>query len=159
MPETPVMVNVFVPAAAELAAVNVRMLVPVVGFGFQSAVTPLGSPDTEKVTLPANPYCGITPRLVVPEVPWPMSRVPGPERVKVGAYTPSVRVVVADRLPEVPVIVSVFVPGAAVLLAVNVSRLEPVVGFGFHRAVTPLGSPETERVTLPVNPYNGFTTR
>jgi len=53
--------------------------------------------------------------------------------------------------------VSVFVPGAAELLAVNVSKLLPVVGFGFQRAVTPLGSPETARVTLPVNPYAGFT--
>ena len=54
--------------------------------------------------------------------------------------------------------VSVFVPVAAELLAVNVSRLLRLVGFGFQRAVTPLGSPETERVTLPVNPFSGFTT-
>jgi len=55
------MVSVFVPGVAELAAVNVRMLVPVVGFGFQSALTPLGSPETERVTLPVNPYSGFTP--------------------------------------------------------------------------------------------------
>ena len=55
------MVSVFVPCAAELAAVNVRMLVPVVGFGFQSAVTPLGNPDTEKVTFPVNPNSGVIP--------------------------------------------------------------------------------------------------
>lgn len=157
MPETPVMVNVFVPAAAELAAVNVRMLVPVVGFGFQSAVTPLGSPDTEKVTLPANPYCGITPRLVVPEVPWPMSRVPGLERVKVGAYTPSVSVVVADRLPEVPVMVNVLAPMAAALLADRVRVVVFVVGLGEKLPVTPLGNPDTVKFTLPLNPYAGNT--
>ena len=61
MPEVPVMVSVFVPTAAELAAVNVRMLLPVVGFGFHSAVTPLGRPETERVTLPVNPYSGFTP--------------------------------------------------------------------------------------------------
>ena len=61
LPEVPVMVSVFVPGAAELDAVNVRMLLLVVGFGFQSAVTPLGNPDTEKVTLPENPYSGVIP--------------------------------------------------------------------------------------------------
>jgi hypothetical protein len=87
-----------------------------------------------------------------------MFRLPWLESVKAGAYTLRVRVVVTIRLPEVPVMVSVFVPGAAELLAVNVNSLAPVVGFGFQRAVTPLGRPETERVTLPVNPYSGFTT-
>jgi hypothetical protein len=79
------------------------------------------------------------------------------ESVKLGAYMPRLTVVVAVKLPEVPVIVSVFVAGAAELLAVNVSMLLPVVGFGFQRAVTPLGSPESERVTLPTTPYCGFT--
>src|ERR1700761_3525976 len=124
------MVNVFVPAAAELAAVNVRMLVPVVGFGFQSAVTPLGSPDTEKVTLPANPYCGITPRLQAPEGPFPMSRVPGLERVKVGAYTPSVSVVAAAKLPVGTVMVTVPVTMAQALRADRVSVVVFVVGLG-----------------------------
>jgi hypothetical protein len=57
----PVIVSVVVPGTAELVVVNVRLLVPVVGFGFQSAVTPLGRPDTEKVTFPANPFCAVTP--------------------------------------------------------------------------------------------------
>jgi hypothetical protein len=35
--------------------------------------------------------------------------------------------------------------------------LDPVVGFGKKDAVTPLGSPEAERVTLPANPLSGFT--
>ena len=50
--------------------------------------------------------------------------------------------------------VTVLVPTAAVLLAVNVRVLEFVVGFGENEAVTPLGSPETARFTLPLNPYN-----
>jgi len=77
--------------------------------------------------------------------------------VKLGEWIPSERVVVAVRLPEVPVIVSVVVPTLAELLAVNVSMLLPVVGFGEKVAVTPLGKPETSRLTLPVNPYLGFT--
>jgi hypothetical protein len=53
--------------------------------------------------------------------------------------------------------VSVYWPTGAVLLAVSVSVLLEVVGFGVNAAVTPLGSPDTERFTLPVNPYCGFT--
>jgi hypothetical protein len=48
--------------------------------------------------------------------------------------------------------VSVYCPVAAVLVAVSVSVAEEVVGFGLKDAVTPLGRPETERLTLPVNP-------
>jgi len=61
-------------------------------------------------------------------------------------------VVVAIRLPEVPVTVTVCCPVLAELLAVSVSVLFPVVGFGARDAVTPLGRPDTERFTLPVNP-------
>lgn len=64
--------------------------------------------------------------------------------------------VVAERLPDVPVIVRVDVPGAAELLAVKVSVLLPVAGLGEKEAVTPLGSPETERSTLPLKPYCGL---
>ena len=47
---------------------------------------------------------------------------------------------------------------AAVLFAVNVNKLEPVVvGFGLNDAVTPLGRPEADRVTPPVNPFEGVT--
>jgi len=62
-------------------------------------------------------------------------------------------VVVAVKLPEEPVMVSVVFPGVAELLAVNVSRLVPDVGFMLHEAVTPLGRFETSRLTLSVNPY------
>ena len=60
---------------------------------------------------------------------------------------------VALKLPEVPVTVTVYCPIVAVLLAVSVTVLLPVVGFGVKDAVTPLGRPETARFTLPANPY------
>ena len=53
--------------------------------------------------------------------------------------------------------VTVEVPGAAVLLAVNVSVLVLVAGFGVNDGVTPLGRPDTARFTLPVNPAVGVT--
>jgi len=49
--------------------------------------------------------------------------------------------------------VTLYCPRLAVLLAVSVSVLAPVVGFGEKDAVTPLGRPVAERVTLPVNPF------
>jgi hypothetical protein len=64
-------------------------------------------------------------------------------------------VVVSVRLPDVPVIVSVAVPVAAVALAVNVSVLLLVAGLGLNAAVTPLGKPDAERVTLPLKPFAG----
>jgi hypothetical protein len=58
----------------------------------------------------------------------------------------------AVRLPEVPVIVTVAGPVAAMSLAVSLSTLVPVVGFGTNAAVTPLGRPVADRFTLPANP-------
>lgn len=67
-------------------------------------------------------------------------------------YTLRVMVVDEESVPEVPVMVIVFVPTAAELLAVNVNVLEFAVGLGEKEAVTPLGSPETARLTLPAKP-------
>ena len=71
----------------------------------------------------------------------------------------TVRVIVVDDVcvPEVPVIVRGYWPVAAVPLAVNVMVLLEVLGFGANDAVTPEGSTETEKVTVPLNPYCGFT--
>ena len=55
LPEVPVIVRVEVPGLAELLAVRVSMLEPVVGLGLKDAVTPLGRPVTAKCTLPLNP--------------------------------------------------------------------------------------------------------
>ena len=88
-------------------------------------------------------------------MPCPISREPPLERVKVGALMLSKTVAFWVILPEVPVMVSVLVPTAAELLAVRVSVLALVAGFGENAAVTPEGRPETERLTLPLNPYSG----
>ena len=73
--------------------------------------------------------------------------------MKVGACTPSVRFAVAVMLPDVPVMMSGYCPIAAVPLAVNVKVLLFVVGLGENEAVTPLGKPAMDRVTLPVKPF------
>jgi hypothetical protein len=69
LPEVPVIVAVYLPTLAELAAVSVSVLLPVVGFGENDEVTPLGSPETARLTLPVNPYCGLTLTPVVAELP------------------------------------------------------------------------------------------
>jgi hypothetical protein len=63
----------------------------------------------------------------------------------------------ALREPLVPVIVNVDDPRLAALLAVSDNTLVPAVGLGLKDAVTPLGKPETARVTFPANPDTSFT--
>jgi hypothetical protein len=73
------------------------------------------------------------------------------------AVTVSPTVVEFVKLPHVPVTVTVAGPGVATLLAISVSVLEPVVGFGLNDAVTPLGSPDADKVTPLLKPFNGIT--
>ena len=61
--------------------------------------------------------------------------------------------VVFDKLPDVPVMVTVTVPVVAVPLAVSVNVLVLVVLLGLKDAVTPLGRPEADKLTLPVKPF------
>jgi hypothetical protein len=66
-----VIVTVTLPVAAVALAAKVSTLVVVAGFGTKDegdAVTPLGKPDAESVTLPLKPFCGV---MVMVLVPWP----------------------------------------------------------------------------------------
>jgi hypothetical protein len=47
------------------------------------------------------------------------------------------------------------VPAGAVALMVRASVLVLVVGFGLNAEATPVGKPDAESVTLPVNPFAG----
>jgi len=78
--------------------------------------------------------------------------------VKFGA-APTVKLtdVVCVKLPDTPVIVTLAVPMVAVALAVKVKVVEVVEGFGLNAAVTPVGKPVAEKVTLPVKPFSGAT--
>src|SRR5579872_5455131 len=61
--------------------------------------------------------------------------------------------------PAVPLIIAVAVTGDASALAVNVTVLEPgVIGFEEKVAVTPLGKPVADKLTLPPNAFCGVTT-
>jgi hypothetical protein len=153
--EVPVTVTVVVPVAAVLAAENVTWLEPLVGFVANTAVTPLGRPLAARVTLPLNPFAGVTVMVSATLLPCVTEReaVVG-AIVKLGV-TLTVRLMMVDAVsaPDFPVMVMVFVPVAAELPAVNVTTLEPVAGFGANAAVTPLGRPLAARVTEPLNPF------
>lgn len=69
LPDVPVMVTVTVPVAAESVAVKVSVLVPVAGLGLKFAVTPLGRPEAERVTLPLKPSCGVMVTVLVTWLP------------------------------------------------------------------------------------------
>src|ERR1035438_620657 len=83
--------------------------------------------------------------------------VPEPP-VPVAALT--ARLILADcvRLPDVPTTVTLAYPSVALLVADRTSRVEPVVLPGLNDALTSLGKPDTENVTLPLNhgrPHGG----
>jgi len=76
------------------------------------------------------------------------------ESVKLGgAATVSEMVVAFDKLPDAPVTISATVPVAAVLLAVSVNLQVLVVLPGLNDAVTPLGIPDADKLTLPLKPF------
>ena len=159
LPEVPVMVTVAVPAVAVAAADKVNVLVDVAGFELKLAVTPLGRPEAEKLTEPLKPFAGVMLIVLVPLVPCSTLKLLGEaEMVKLGdAVTVRLMVVVWVMLPEVPVMVTVTVPSEAVALAVRVKVLVLVAGFVPKLAVTPVGSPDAEKVTLPLKPLEGVT--
>ncbi len=69
LPEVPVMVTVTVPVVAVLLAASVKVLVLVVLVGLKEAVTPLGEPEADRLTLPLKPFCGVTLMVLVPLAP------------------------------------------------------------------------------------------
>ena len=156
-PDVPVIVTLKFPVDAVPLAVSVSVLVLVVLLGLNDGVTPLGRPEADRLTLPLKPLCGLTVIVLVPLAPWVIVMLEGDaERLKFcwpAAFTVRLTVVVCVKPGDVPVIVTVNVPVVAPLLAVSVSVLAPVVLLGLSVAVTPLGWPEADRLTLPVKPF------
>lgn len=154
LPEVPVMVMVKPPTAEVLLAARVSLLVPVVLDGVRKAFTPLGIPDALKLTLPVRPFWRVTVMVLAPLEPWVRLTLLGAaESAKSGApFTVRARLVELVKLPEVPVMVTVAVPAVAALLAESVNTLLVEVLLGLKEAVTPLGRPDAERLTLPENP-------
>ena len=82
--------------------------------GLNTAVTPLGSPDAVRFTLPLNPFWSFTVMVLVALLPATKARLPDDdERLKPAGVvipagvTASVTAVLRERVPEVPVTVTV----------------------------------------------------
>jgi hypothetical protein len=153
----PVTVTVDVPVAAVALAVSVRALEEVAGFGLKEAVTPVGRPDAESVTFPPKPLIGVIVIVLEPLLPCTTVNEVGfddNEKFFAAGVTVKLMVIVWVNVPEVPVTLTRVVPVAAVALAVNVNVVAEVVPLGLNEAVTPLGNPETEKVTLPLKPLD-----
>ena len=162
LPDVPVTVMLPVPTVAVLLAAKVKVLELVAGFGLKEAVTPLGKPEADRETLPLKPFVPAMVIVLLPLEPCVTVRLLGEaESVKLGCgggavpFTVRLMFVVCVRLPDVPVTVTVTVPVVAVLLAANVSVLEPVAGLGLNEAVTPPGKPELDKETLLLKPFAG----
>jgi hypothetical protein len=69
LPDTPVTVTVTVPVVAVLLAVSVKVLLLAVLLGLNDAVTPLGRPEADKLTLLLKPFSGVTVIVLVLVVP------------------------------------------------------------------------------------------
>jgi hypothetical protein len=131
------MVIVAGPVVAELLAVSVSRLLPVVGLVAKAAVTPLGIPDAVRVTAPVNPPASITLMVSVLPASNPIVSA-GAEgaRVKLPPepVTVSGMVVAELSVPEVPVTVIVPVVAVAPLASVIVITLVDVAGLGLNEA-------------------------
>lgn len=66
--------------------------------------------------------------------------------------TVKLMVAVLVKPSEEPVTVTATVPVLAVALAVSVSEVVVVVLLGLNEAVTPLGTPDAERLMVPLKP-------
>ena len=85
LPDVPAIVNVAVPVVAVLLADSVKVLVLIVLLGLKDAVTPLGRPDADRLTVSLKPFCGVTVIVVAPSVPCVMVKLLGEaNRVKFG---------------------------------------------------------------------------
>jgi hypothetical protein len=154
LPDVPVTVMVKPPVAAVLLAARVSVLEPVVLAGLKKAFTPLGIPEALRLTVPVKAFWGVTVMVLPPLEPCVRLTLLGAaESAKFGAaFTVRVRVVEPVKVPEVPAMVTFAVPAAAVLLADRVSVLVVEVLVGLKEAVTPLGSPDAVKLTLPEKP-------
>lgn len=147
---------------AEAPAVMVSVELPLPGAAIEDelklAVTPVGSPETDKDMAALKPPLTLVVMLEEPDVPCARDRLEGDaitvKSAVCAALTVSERVAVCVMPPPVPVTVTFTVPVAAVLPAVSVSVELPgaPTDAGLKLAVTPEGRPEADKETAELKP-------
>jgi hypothetical protein len=157
-PEVPLMVMEAVPVLAVAAAVRVMIEVEPALAEVNDAVTPVGRPLAESVTLPANPPMDSMRMGTVAVDPGRMAIVVGggTSEIPGGGVTVIARLALAVTPLPVPVRVTVKRPGMAVLAAVNVTGI-PFAEAAPMTAVTPAGRVLRVTVTVPLKPFCGVT--
>jgi hypothetical protein len=137
-----------------LLAVSVSELVVLVEVGLKEADMPEGRPETDKSTLPAKPSAPDTvTALLAVEFAERVRLGFDAARLNLGAVTVRLIVVLLARPPEFPFTSTLYFPAAADLLAVTTRELVLLVVEGLNVAVTPVGRPDAERLTLPLKPF------
>lgn len=161
-PETPLMVTVKAPALAELLALSVITLDPVVGLVPKAAVTPLGKPEADNVTAPVNPPVSVT--VIVSVVLDPCVTEADEDdgaSVKPEVPLPVVSARVAECViePSVPTSEMFVVPAGVLDCEKKFTDTVPLVfnDEGEKLAWTPEGRPLALRETLPVKPPTKVT--
>jgi hypothetical protein len=152
LPDLPIIVTVELPSDAELVAATFTALLPDVT-ALKVAVTPLGRPDADNVTVPVKPDISVMAMLLAlldPRVTLKLAGVAASVKPG-GGLTVSAIVALLLKVPEVPVTVTMDVTAAAVLAAVRVTVLMPDLT-ALRVAVTPLGSPDAASATVPLKP-------
>jgi hypothetical protein len=85
LPDAPLTVTVYVPSAAELLELKVTVLVELVLAGLKFAVTPRGSPETARLTVPLKPFVPSTVTVAVASAPGATATAPEEDKLKAGA--------------------------------------------------------------------------
>jgi hypothetical protein len=157
-PELPAIVTVAVAAAAVLAAVKVTVVWPPL-MAPKLAMTPEGNPEAASAIALLKPFKAVMAMALVTVAPALRLTLAGvAETVKLaGAATVIAIVVLLVMVPDSPVTVTMEVPSAAPAAAFNVSVVLRVAAAGLKVAVTPVGRPLTEKVTVPLKPVCGAT--
>jgi len=151
-----VIVNGYVPAATApvVVTVSVALPLPVNVVGLKLPLAPDGNPLTDKFTTPLNPFNApiVTVYVVLPPASTPCDPGVAPSVKSGGGVTVRLTPVVWVRLPSLPVMVNGYVPGTVALptVSVIVELPLPVTVAGLKPALTPTGSPATDKVTTPV---------
>ena len=161
-PPAAVTVMVEVPAAAVEAATSVKVLLPAPGeamlVGAKVAVTPAGTPVTDRATAELNPFTRAVVKVMGIDPPGVrLALVALDDSVKLaGGRTARVTISVCVILPLVPVTVKAEVPAAVpeATASVKVLLFPDVTLVGAKLPVTPVGSPRTAKATAELNPFS-----
>ena len=133
------------------ASVAPQGVLPVAVFVAKLALVVM--PAMSRVTLPALVSVTFFAAVVAPTTVAEKASEPGEILMPVASgFTVRLNVVAPVVLPDTPLMDTENVPMAADPVAVRVSVLVEVVGFGANFAVTPVGRLEADSVTLPLKP-------